>query len=105
MHETSLILIAAIPLDGVTPPWIVSSFIGLLIGIGTIWATSRGMKSKADEKSVDERLATQAAHIADCEKHRQYLELRVNELNTVVLKMNGDLVGELVRALSDSRKK
>ena len=105
MHETGFNLIAAIPLDGATPPWIVSSFIGLLIGIGTIWATSRGMKSKADEKSVDERLATQAVHIADCEKHRQYLEQRVNELNSMVLKMNSDLVGELVRALNDTRKK
>ena len=87
------------------------TFAGICV---TALASRKNLKSKADEKSVEERLAVQSLEIAKCEKEREamrndaaYQGHRIDELNSLALKMSGTLVSDLtnlVKELSSKRK-
>ena len=71
----------------------------------------QAVKLKADEKSVEERLALQQAQIADCvtdrerlRKDAQYQTHRIDELNSQVLAMNRDIIGELTQLLKERKR-
>ena len=84
------------------------TFAGVFV---TSWFNRRAMRSKADEKSVDERLAAQSIEIAKCERERgelkkdaEYQSHRIDELNTLALKLSGSMVSELSELVRDLHK-